>query len=75
MATRVVTPPLIGRRALEDAMVVSKSREAEWTQTTPASDALPTGAGNAASAPPARGAAWVEWCLSLLNANEFVYVD
>ena len=57
------------------AVAFLKSREAEWTQTTPASDALPTGAGKAASAPPARGAAWVEWCLSLLNANEFVYVD
>jgi hypothetical protein len=52
-----------------------QAREAEWTKTLPATAALPTGIPGALPMPPARGAAWVEWCLALLNASEFVYVD
>jgi hypothetical protein len=51
------------------------AREAEWTKTAPAAAALPTGLTADAPMPAARGAAWVEWCLALLNSNEFVYVD
>ena len=48
------------------------AREAEWSHHHAAGEALPTGA---AAMPAARGAAWVEWCLALLNTNEFIYVD
>jgi hypothetical protein len=51
------------------------SREAEWTKSKAATAAQPTAVAADATMPPARGAAWVEWCLALLNASEFVYVD
>ena len=53
-----------------------EAREAAWQKSPPTPEALPTGlAASAPTLPNARGAAWVEWCLALLNANEFVYVD
>jgi len=57
------------------ALAFLQSREEEWTTTPPAAGALPSGISGDLPMPPARGAAWVEWCLALLNANEFVYVD
>jgi hypothetical protein len=57
------------------AMAFLQAREAEWTKTPPANAALPMGASLDAPMPAAQGAAWVEWCLALLNTNEFVYVD
>jgi len=62
----------------ERALAFLQAREAEWAQTEPRASALPTGIApdlSDAPIPPARGAAWVEWCIALLNANEFVYVD
>jgi hypothetical protein len=53
-----------------------QEREAAWAQALPTECALPAGFAPVDSFfPIARGAAWVEWCLALLNANEFVYVD
>ncbi len=49
-------------------------REAYWTTTAPEVTLQPSAAGHVLPAP-ALGAAWVEWCLALLNANEFIYVD
>jgi hypothetical protein len=57
------------------AMAFLQAREAEWTKELPANAALPTGISLDAPMPAAQGAAWVEWCLALLNTNEFVYVD
>jgi hypothetical protein len=57
------------------ALAFLQAREAEWTKAPPANNALPTGLPPDAPMPAARGAAWVEWCLALLNTNEFVYVD
>ena len=57
------------------ALAFLQAREADWTKTPPAGAALPTGISGDSPMPPARGAAWVEWCLALLNSNEFVYVD
>jgi hypothetical protein len=59
----------------ERALLFLQDREAEWARTEPPASALPTGIPPDAPMPPARGAAWVEWCIALLNANEFVYVD
>ncbi len=56
------------------ALAFLQAREEEWTKTQPAA-AAPTGVSGDLPMPAARGAAWVEWCLALLNANEFVYVD
>ena len=50
------------------------AREMEWSRHHPAADVLPTGAGEIPVLP-ARGAGWVEWCLALLNTNEFVAID
>ena len=57
------------------ALAFLQGREADWTKTPPAAEALPSGISGDSPMPPARGAAWVEWCLALLNSNEFVYVD
>ncbi len=57
------------------ALAFVEAREADWSKSQPAAGALPTGLADAQPMPPARGAAWVEWCLALLNANEFAYVD
>ncbi|MEA3210220.1 MAG: hypothetical protein QOE70_3277 [Chthoniobacter sp.] len=57
------------------AVAFLQAREAEWTKAPPANAALPTGISLDAPVPAAQGAAWVEWCLALLNTNEFVYVD
>jgi hypothetical protein len=51
------------------------SREAHWGEASPAEDLRPADFGSDHLPPAARGAAWVEWCLALLNANEFLYVD
>jgi hypothetical protein len=60
----------------ERAAVFLQARETAWTQQPPSADALPTGLAPETPLPsPPRGAAWVEWCLALLNTNEFVYVD
>ena len=65
----------------ERALAFLQAREAEWARTEPRASALPTGIAPDPSdpldapMPPTRGAAWVEWCIALLNANEFVYVD
>jgi len=59
----------------ERALLFLQNREAEWATSGPPDSALPTGIPPDAPMPPARGAAWVEWCIALLNANEFVYVD
>jgi len=67
---RQVTPPESDR-----ALVFLQAREAEWVKSNPSGAALPTGIPGDLPMPPARGAAWVEWCLALLNSNEFVYVD
>lgn len=71
--------PLVFSRAITraeaaQALAFLQAREADWTKVPPDADAPPTGGGEVLI-PPARGAAWVEWCLALLNANEFVYVD
>jgi hypothetical protein len=58
----------------DSAVKFIAAREAEWSGHHRAGDALPAQAGNHPPAA-ARGAAWVEWCLALLNANEFIYVD
>ena len=58
-----------------DALAFLHARETDWKKTPPAAGALPTGLAAADALPSERAAAWVEWCLALLNANEFVYVD
>jgi len=72
-------PLLFGRQIMpaeaSRAAAFLESREAAWTKAEPAPGALPTGVPTELQIPPARGAAWVEWCLALLNANEFAYVD
>jgi hypothetical protein len=50
-------------------------REAAWSKTTPSAKALPSGTDPAQPVPAPTGAAWVEWCLALINSNEFAYVD
>ena len=60
---------------VEGTKILGFTREAEWAGTGPPASALPTGIQPDAPMPPARGAAWVEWCIALLNSNEFVYVD
>jgi hypothetical protein len=73
--------PLVFGRSIraeeqERAVAFLQAREAEWQRSPPSADALPTGfSADAQIPPPTHGAAWVEWCLALLNANEFVYVD
>ena len=59
----------------ERALFFLQDREAEWARSEPLESALPTGISPERPMPPALGAAWVEWCIALLNANEFVYVD
>lgn len=71
--------PLLFGRAATDAERSGASkflamREADWLAHRAPDGALPTDCGDHLPAP-ARGAAWVEWCLALLNANEFIYVD
>jgi hypothetical protein len=58
----------------EGAVKFLAARETEWSRHHPTGDALPSGAGTI-PVPSARGAAWVEWCLALLNTNEFVTID
>jgi hypothetical protein len=69
---------LFGRPAAPDnrdgAVQFLQAREAEWSRHHPTGEALPANAGDRPPAS-AQGAAWVEWCLALLNANEFIYVD
>ncbi len=78
-AAALAWPRVFGRavKSVESAHAVAflQAREAEWTKSAPAAGALPTGLPQGIAVPPARGAAWVEWGLALLNANEFVYVD
>jgi mono/diheme cytochrome c family protein len=50
------------------------AREANWKAHPPGDAAQPRGVAGA-TPDKSRGAAWVEWCLALLNANEFIYVD
>ena len=50
-------------------------REAAWSKTTLSAKALPAGTDPAQPVPAPTGAAWVEWCLALINSNEFAYVD
>ncbi len=57
------------------AVAFVRSRENEWSRAPVAPDAAPTNATAGVAIPAGRGAAWVEWCLALLNSNEFVYVD
>jgi hypothetical protein len=59
----------------QQARAFLEARAAAWRNKSPATDALPTGIPENAPMPAALGAAWVEWCLALLNSNEFVYVD
>lgn len=72
--------PLVFGRPIEpaehdSALLFLQAREEQWKKSAPAPTALPTGIAAETPMPPARGAAWVEWCIALLNANEFVYVD
>ena len=75
LAWRLVFERAITSGESERAVAFLQSRETEWNQTTPATGMLPVGISETQPMPPGRGAAWVEWCLALLNANEFVYVD
>ena len=59
----------------EHARAFLQARETEWMKSPPAAGTLPTGISGELAMPSARGAAWVEWCIALLNSNEFVYVD
>ncbi len=78
-ATRLVWRWLFGRDpgSLEHqkAKAFLLAREAAWSKTTPAAKALPSGIDAAQPVPAQTGAAWVEWCLALINSNEFAYVD
>ncbi len=69
---------LFGRAASADevshAVDFLTAREANWQTQQPGDAAQPRGVTGTAPEKP-RGAAWVEWCLALLNANEFIYID
>ncbi len=75
LAWQLVFARQIAPAESERALAFLHARENGWSKTQPSGAALPTGITRDFSIPPARGAAWVEWCLALLNANEFVYVD
>ena len=75
LAWRLVFSRSITSAERTRALAFLKAREADWMKASTTTDALPTGISADARMPAARGAAWVEWCLALLNANEFVYVD
>ena len=71
---------LVFNRAIREderqgALAFLQARETEWQKSPPSAEALPTGVSADVPLPGARGAAWVEWCLALLNTNEFIYVD
>jgi len=73
-------PLIFGRSVRADecahALAFLADREAEWQKTLPEPEALPTTISPEwPNLPAARGAAWVEWCLALLNTDEFIYVD
>ncbi len=59
----------------QKATAFLNARESVWNKTAPDSQALPPGVHAAHFIPPPTGAAWVEWCLALINSNEFAYVD
>ncbi|NDF01096.1 MAG: DUF1553 domain-containing protein, partial [Verrucomicrobia bacterium] len=75
LAWRLVFGRAITTTESERAVAFLQAREVEWSKTKPAASVLPVGIIETQPMPPARGAAWVEWCLALLNANEFAYVD
>ena len=62
-------------REIAQAESFLKQRTTSWQKTPPGAEALPTGLPEPSPMPAATGAAWVEWCLALLNTNEFAYVD
>lgn len=70
---------VFGRRANEDVVRLAEAfldRQQESLRTdrrTPADLALPVGAPD--DGDPFAASTWVDFCLALLNANEFVYVD
>jgi Protein of unknown function (DUF1553)/Protein of unknown function (DUF1549) len=51
------------------------AREVAWNKQAPDVRALPAGTDAAQAIASPKGAAWVEWCLALINSNEFAYVD
>jgi hypothetical protein len=59
----------------QKATAFLRAREAAWSKTTPSAKVVPSEFDAREPLPAQTGAAWVEWCLALINCNEFAYVD
>jgi hypothetical protein len=59
----------------QKATAFLRAREAAWSKTTPSAKVVPSEFDAGEPLPAQTGAAWVEWCLALINCNEFAYVD
>jgi hypothetical protein len=65
--------PVTGEE-IDEATTFIAAREQAWLKSAPAA-ALSWSPVKPDPATHAREAAWIEWCLALLNTNEFLYVD
>jgi hypothetical protein len=59
----------------QKATAFLRAREAAWSKMTPYTKVVPSEFDAGKPLPSQTGAAWVEWCLALINCNEFAYVD
>jgi hypothetical protein len=59
----------------QKATAFLRAREAASSKTTPSAKVFPSEVYAGEPLPAQTGAAWVEWCLALINCNEFAYVD
>ena len=64
----------VTREEINEATTFIAAREQAWLKSAPTA-ALSWSPVKPDPATHAREAAWIEWCLALLNTNEFLYVD